>query len=71
MHIWKTRFVLFKYSDCGNLSCILFVDFLHIDKSLLLYMIVITKKKTKTKPCCFFSWASCESDESTSADRLY
>lgn len=69
MHVWKTRFVFFKYSDCGKLSYILFVEFLHIDKSLLLYMIGITKKKILRY--CFFSWASCESDESASADRLY
>lgn len=70
MRVWKTRFVFFKYSNCGKLSCILFVEFLYIDKSLLLYMIGITKKK-KILRYCFFSWASCESDESASADRLY
>lgn len=34
------------------------------------YLLIAVAKKNKL-PCCFFSWAGCESDESASADGLY
>lgn len=57
----------FDVNTVGNFLVFYLWSF-HISVSIL-YVIAVAKKNKL--PCCFFSWAGCESDESASADGLY